>query len=248
MIRTLIDPQEYDGTSIRITNREKLHHLSTVRRAQVGAAITCTDGQGTSYIGRIEAITRGELCIRVERIDRAEATPGFRVTIAAALIKPARFDWLVEKTAELGAAKLVPLVTDRTTIQLDPLRREAKIARWQRIADEALQQCGRTETMMVEPISTLKEFFARTNKESRIFIPTLDGERHHLNPYAGFFAEGTRINVVALIGPEGDFTPGELKLAVEHGAVPITLGPLTLRSETAAAALLAVLQYSSGQW
>jgi 16S rRNA (uracil1498-N3)-methyltransferase len=148
--------------------------------------------------------------------------------LALALIKGARFDWAVEKAAELGASSLTPLITERTN---PSGLGQAKQARWVRLAEEARKQCGRPQPMRIEPPTTLSEYLAGSLPEKR-FLLDPDPTSKPLPPC---------LEAALLAGPEGGLTDEEKALVVESGFVPASLGPLILRTETAALAGLARL-------
>lgn len=245
MIYALIDPREYHDGFIRIENPKRVHHLMHVRRIHQGALITCLDGRGKRYRGRVSRLSADAVTINVEEIQEG-AQAGLRLVLAQALIKLERFEWVVEKAVELGVSRLVPLSTERSILRLDADRLQAKCQRWQRIADESLQQCGRADRMEVEPVTTFSALIQQSPAELPLLLPTLEGECRRVDEIWESVSRKPEVRV--LIGPEGDFSPKEVRLAVEKGAIPITLGPLTLRSETAAVAVLAVLQYKAGLW
>ena len=148
-------------------------------------------------------------------------------TLGLALVKGPRFDWAVEKAAELGAAKLVPLLTERTASS--SLTGQSKQSRWIRLAEEARKQCGRPSPMIVsEPMSLL--YFIASDPPSPKLLLDPDGE-----PFpAGQGGPGT-----FLIGPEGGFAKTEKSAILAAGFVSATLGGLRLKTETAALAALA---------
>jgi 16S rRNA (uracil1498-N3)-methyltransferase len=174
-----------------------------------------------------------------------ETAQAAQLTLALSLIKPARFEQALEKAAELGVSCLSPLITHRCTIRLNAARRKEKPVRWQRIADEAAQQCGRSIRMLVEPIRPFADWLKLPDKP-KMLIPTLAGETVSLSQTLQTLSPMEPLAV--LIGPEGDFTPQEVQLAVDCGAIPVSLGPLTLRSETAAIALVSIVQQHRLAW
>jgi 16S rRNA (uracil1498-N3)-methyltransferase len=157
------------------------------------------------------------------------------VWLAFAPVKRAQTDWLVEKATELGAARLLPVITQRTIVE------RVKLDRLHAIAIEAAEQCGRTRVPQIaEPIHL------------RRFIEELDPERHFYfadesggDPAAATFREGPAVIVV---GPEGGFTDEERAFLLGAGASAISLGPRILRAETAALAALAAFMAVAGDW
>jgi len=241
MRRILVDPKIARAPRIVIDDPNTVHHVSRVLRMQVGDALECLDGQGGRYQGAITALSDTAISVSIEWHSK-DNDPAVRgITLVQALIKPTRFDWIVEKAAELGAERLVPVITERSVIQLSR-EQTHKHQRWQRIADQALEQCGRATRMRVEPARSLADWLRDCAKTpATILIPTLEGDRVALAEAARSVQAG--LPVAILIGPEGDFSPAELEAAKKQGAIPVSLGTLTLRSETAAVALIAILQH-----
>jgi 16S rRNA (uracil1498-N3)-methyltransferase len=146
--------------------------------------------------------------------------------LGLALIKGPRFDWAVEKAAELGAASLTPLTTKRT---VSTGQGHLKHSRWQRLAEEARKQCGRPTSMTVDQPQELSEFLMRSASGPKLVLDISGGPAP---PAPG--GEGTLV-----VGPEGGLTEDELNLATEAGFTLVSLGPIRLRSETASLAALA---------
>ncbi len=155
-------------------------------------------------------------------------------------------DLIVQKAVEIGAAAIVPLISDRTIVRLEAEDAAQKQQKWQTIAIEAAKQCGQNWLPEVGTPRTVAQFFAATPPFDLQLIGSLQSDALQLKQIlADYSAEhGHRpASVLMLIGPEGDFTPAELNLARSHGCRPITLGPIILRVETAAIYCLSVLSY-----
>jgi 16S rRNA (uracil1498-N3)-methyltransferase len=164
--------------------------------------------------------------------------------LAQALIKPERFDWVVQKATELGVDRVTPLVTERTLVR--PMRDSAqrKLTRWQRIAREAAMQCGRSSIPAIDVAQPFDQFAPSLARYSLVLMPTISVTARPLNAELEGLKEAAA--AMTLIGPEGDFTLEEVALAQRYGARAVSLGRLTLRSETAAIATLAILQHTAG--
>jgi 16S rRNA (uracil1498-N3)-methyltransferase len=157
---------------------------------------------------------------------------------------------IIQKAAELGAARIVPLLSERVVAQLDEESAESKAEKWRQTAVEAIKQCGSAWLPQVDLPVTPKAFLARGETFDLSLIGSLQNDgRHPRNYVESFCTNHGRLpqSVCVWVGPEGDFTPAELIAAKSAGALPITLGRLVLRSETAAVYCLAVLNYEL-QW
>jgi 16S rRNA (uracil1498-N3)-methyltransferase len=148
--------------------------------------------------------------------------------LALALIKGPRFDWAVEKAAELGASRLAPVLTLRSA---PSAMGEAKRLRWGRLAEEARKQCGRPRPMAIDAPRALSDFLD-------LYLPA---RRILLDPSGPLLCPGPATPACLLVGPEGGLADEERELALGRGFGPASLGPLKLRSETAALAALARL-------
>lgn len=227
MPRRFYLPQSFESDAIRLTGAEA-HHLSRVLRFQAGDEITLFDGQGHEARARIEAIAANtvELAVLERTIDMQPAESS--LTVAAAVPKGERFDWLVEKATELGVARLVPLITARSVVHPG----DSKLERLRRTIVEASKQCGRSRLMeLTAPVEWSKLVADEFNSGKNVWVADPSGE-----PLLPALAETPRPTLVA-IGPEGGFTAGELELAARQGARPVGLGSHILRVETAAITL-----------
>ena len=152
----------------------------------------------------------------------------------------------MQKAVEIGAAEIAPLISERTIIDLGPKEAEQKKTKWRQIAIEAAKQCGQNWLPQVHTPRKLKDFFSQSGGFDLRLIGSLQPDAIHLKKILADYSEQHRHrpeNVLMLVGPEGDFTPAELALAKTHGCLPITLGPIILRVETAAIYCLSVLSY-----
>lgn len=209
---------------------DEARHLARVLRAAVGDEVTLFDGRGRSWPARVAAIGRDAVELETGE-PRVEATGGTLLTLAVALPKGERQKWLVEKLTELGVARLVPLVTERGVAEATA----SAVARLERGVIEASKQCGRDTLMEIgEPASVAGIVAGR----AAAAIGLVADPRGGPVDTAGWPPTS---EVIALVGPEGGFSPAELSLAEAAGWPRITLGPYVLRIETAAVALAARL-------
>ena len=245
MHRVLISPRAIQGGRIRVHDPGQLHHLLHVLRVNTGDALECFDGEGRRYAGRVIKRSPQELIVQLGAAS-AEPFPAVQVTLAVSLIKFDRFEWMVQKATELGADRLIPLVTARTVIRPSSAQAAGRLQRWRRIIQEAGRQCDRQRLPEIELPQTVERVVAECGPEICLLVPTLAGQTVPLrDALAGL---NTCRSAMVLIGPEGDFTPEEAQAAARHGARLVSLGAMTLRSETAALATLAVVRYAAGMF
>lgn len=244
MPHVLIDPRNVRDGAIAVTDPTTLHHLLDVLRVADGERVECVDGAGRWYAARVAHRSKRKLQLTI--VDQGEdPLPALAIRLAPALIKPDRFDWLVQKATELGVDRISPMMAARSLVRVPPDRAAARLIRWRRIAAEAAQQCGRATVPQIDPPAAFWEALLGPPAPSLVLIPTLEGNTVPLRE--ALAGRAVLTSVAVLIGPEGDFTPEEVALAQRHGAVPVSLGRRTLRSETAAIAVLAVLQHMAGE-
>src|SRR6185436_16411700 len=170
----------------------------------------------------------------------------FEITLLQAVPKGKILEVIIQKATELGVSRIVPLLTERVTTRLDAEDDAHKAEKWQGIAIEAVKQCGSAWLPKVEAPITPADFLARSEKFELPLIASLQpGSRHPREYFRQFEKEhGHRpASVCIWVGPEGDFTPAEVRAVESSGAKPVTLGPLVLRSETAATYCLSILNY-----
>jgi len=219
-------------------------HIRTVLRLKPGDEIFLFDGRGLEYQARIAASTPKAIVLSVlERFSSISESP-VEITIGQALLKAGKMDRIVRQVTELGIYALIPLLAKRSVPTPEPERWAEKEQRWETIARESLKQCGRSQIPRVGPPASF-EGLVGTSKayDLRIIF-------HHGNsglksqPYPSDARDVRK--VLALIGPEGGFTPDEVKLALKCGFVCVPLGPRILKADTAALAACAILQYAFG--
>src|SRR4051812_39918234 len=211
------------------------NYLGNVMRLGVGAELLVFDGSSGEWLARITEAAKKRMTLTVDRRTR-EPEPIPDVWLAFAPVKRAQTDWLVEKATELGAAKLVPVMTQRT------IAGRVKLERLEAIAIEAAEQCGRSRLPEIDEPITLKTLLDPRNRLRRLYFADERGGE----PVASAFRPGPAL---ILTGPEGGFTDEErMLIRAAPNAIPISLGPRILRAETAALATLASFMAIAGDW
>ncbi len=237
------------GAAALTLSPEESHHLVTVNRARTGDPVTAFDGAGTEWQTRVSSAHKHHAVLAIESTRQAPPRSG-DVTLAQALPKGPVMDVIVRKATELGAARIIPVESARTQVHLDANRYDRKGARWQSAALEAAKQCGNPWLPAIDPPTSFPAVLTATHEADLRLVASLHPGAGSLR--SAFAAARERLGrpprqIVWLIGPEGDFTPDEIRLALEAGFAPITLGPLVLRCDTAAIAALSVVNYELQQ-
>ena len=229
---------------IKITGQDA-HHLMHVMRAKAGQEVTVVDDEGSVALMEMTAFTAEsvELTLK-ERLEGNTESP-LELTLVQCLLKADKMDWVVQKAVELGADRICPVASQNCVVQYDSKKAEQRRQRWQKIADEAAKQCGRTKLLKVEPICSFKEWLAKSSfsEENPLYFCYENEEQKILKES---LRENKSLKATSLIGPEGGFTLEEAQATEEAGGKSVTLGPRILRAETAALASLSVIQYELG--
>jgi 16S rRNA (uracil1498-N3)-methyltransferase len=223
-----------EGASVAL-DAGQANYLGNVLRMDVGAHVLLFDGNSGEWLARIAEAAKKRMTLSVERRTREpETIPD--IWLAFAPVKRAQTDWLVEKATELGAARLMPVMTRRTIAE------RVRLDRLESIAIEAAEQCGRTRLPQIEAPVPLEVLVKERDPARRLYFADEAGGE----PPCRAFEPGPAL---ILTGPEGGFTDEErAAVRAAPNAVAISLGPRILRAETAALAALAAYMTVAGDW
>jgi 16S rRNA (uracil1498-N3)-methyltransferase len=244
MHRFYLPPGESRGDTLSLSERDA-HHAAHVLRLRDGERIVVLDGAGQELLCEARKDGHDRFTLVVKQRSSVPPLP-CQITLLQAIPKGKIIEGIIQKSTELGAHCIVPILSDRVTTQLDDESAASKAERWQLTAVEAIKQCGSAWLPKIESPVTPKDYLARGEKFELPLVASLQSDRRHPRDYVKTFqAEKGRLPNTACvwIGPEGDFTPAEMNAIKSAGALPITLGRLVLRSETAAIYSLSVLNY-----
>lgn len=242
MHRFHLPPEQAQGDEL-VLSREDSHHAVRVLRVQTGGRVVVLDGAGGELACEVAAIERREVRLRVVARKSVPRLP-YDLTLIQSIAKGKAMDLILQKATELGASRIVPVVTERTVSHLDDDRAETRRDKWQAICIESIKQCGSAWLPKVEVPQSLAGLMDRSEAFDFSLVASLEtGSLHPAAAWQAALAKlGKRPSTVAVwVGPEGDFTSAELAAIRTSGAVPVTLGPLVLRSDTAAIYCLSLL-------
>jgi len=217
-------------------------HVTRVLRLRPGDALTLFNGQGGEHAGSIEKSQAGSVTVAIGEPCALERESPLSLTLAQGVSRGERMDLVVQKATELGVSALVPVLTERSVVRLDPQQAARKVAHWRAIAIAACEQSGRNRVPAVATPLALREFTGLARSASA-------GARVLLSPGAALRLDDVPppvTDITVLIGPEGGLTDSEQDLARTAGFTPVRLGPRVLRTETAAIAALTLLQRKFG--
>jgi 16S rRNA (uracil1498-N3)-methyltransferase len=240
MRRFYLPPQECRSDHLVLTGSEA-HHAADVLRLKAGDEVAVLDGAGVELACRVKTVSRKQVQLEVQE-KMTEAPPPFRMTLIQAIPKGKIFEAIIQKATELAVWRIVPLLSQRVTTHLEGESIEHKAEKWRLTAVEAIKQCGQRFLPQVEAPLTLPAWLERREKFDLTLVASLQDDSRHLRTY--FPSGAPKPQTVCIwIGPEGDFAPEEMEAIKGAGARPITLGPLVLRSETAALCALSIINY-----
>lgn len=220
---------------------EEHHHLVRVLRLRPGDPLSLFDGKGRGFSARLVSVDRRQALVRVTGEEAAVESP-LHLSLAMALAKGEKLDWVLQKGTELGVSAFHPIASRRSDVRVAAERAADRVARWRRIALEACKQSGRTRLPAIHPPESLQQFVSRDLAGRRVVFDP--GGTESL-PRAGA-GERPAEPVVLAVGPEGGWAVEEVETLRRHGFAAVTLGPRTLRCETAALAAVALLQHLAG--
>ncbi len=215
------------------------HHALRVLRLASGARVVLFNGQGGEYEGELLVPEGQSPQVRLHRYQDPQRESPLNVGLAQCLGAGDKMDWVFQKAVELGVRHCVPLQSARSVVRLSGERALARQAHWQRVVIAACEQCGRNQLPTVAPVNSVQRWLSGLPQpvSGILLAPQAQCSALTLPPSQELFW--------ILVGPEGGWTPQEIQWAQMAGFTPARLGPRTLRTETAALALLAALQ---GRW
>jgi 16S rRNA (uracil1498-N3)-methyltransferase len=208
-------------------------HVSRALRLKAGDALTLFDGRGGEYEAAIQRVDKDRVEVKVGAWRDVEREPRLRVGLAQGLPEADKMDWIIQKSVELGAAWIQPLVCDRSVVRLSGERAARREAHWRRVAVAACEQSGRNTIPDVRPTLGFMSWIAAPGGAPRWLLDPAG------TPIAGIAAPPSPLEL--LVGPEGGLSDRERELALSGGASGIALGARVLRTETAPVAALAAI-------
>jgi 16S rRNA (uracil1498-N3)-methyltransferase len=238
-------PENIDGPQITLSPDET-HHLIHVLRLKAGGEVFVFDGRGGEYRCRFEAAGSGRARLSVIEplSDRVESA--LHLTLAQAMAKGEKLDLIIQKATELGVSRIAPLVTRHADVKPGAGQSDKRLDRWRRISLEASKQSGRRTLVDITAPLALEEFLTERGGiagRGRLLVFSERGGALISEALAGVTGAAA---VTAMVGPEGGWDDSELDLLSAHGAMAVTLGPRTLRTETAAIAAITLIQHLAG--
>lgn len=214
-------------------------HVAVVLRMQPGARLVLFPGNNNEYEAVIQSVKKKQVLVAIGSCKEISRESPLQIHLAQAISKGDRMEIVMQKAVELGVACITPIISERCQVKLDHDRMLKKIHQWQQIVIGACEQSGRNIVPEVKQPVYLEPFLKQ-------YRPTLGLVLHPKENKTWRDYDFTGADIALLIGPEGGLSDAEVKLAGEHGYLPLSLGPRVLRTETAALSALTVLQAVAG--
>lgn len=242
--RVFARPDSAAATRLALSPEES-HHLIAVNRARRGDTVIAFDGKGSEWTTTVLEDRKQGAVLEIKTVHQRPPLVG-AITLAQALPKGTAMDGIVRKATEIGTTRIVPLETERTQVHLEAERSERKLEKWRTAALEAAKQCGNPFLPEIVPTTSLGHFLASAGRHDLPLVASLHPGAVSIKEAFAAYRQRQRKNpasVAWLIGPEGDLTTQEIALSIATGFIPVTLGPLVLRCETAATYALSVTRH-----
>ena len=234
--RIYIDDELQTGQELRLTG-DKARYLGRVLRLRPGAEVAMFNGRDGEFIASVMSLTKNTAVMRLEQSIGSGAESPLRVHLVQGISRGERMDFVVQKATELGVKRISPVLTQHGVVKLDAARAAKRRAHWQGVAASACEQCGRTRPPLIDPLEDLNTWFGHRTAATDVDLILRPDAPAAL---ATISAPATKLCL--LIGPEGGFSDREYGDAQASGFTAVSLGPRVLRTETAAAAALAIVQ------
>jgi 16S rRNA (uracil1498-N3)-methyltransferase len=221
-------------TSVALDERAA-NHVVRVLRLRAGAEVVLFNGAGGEHPAVLTHVDKRRVEAEVAEHAAREVESPLRVTLLQGISRGERMDYTIQKAVELGVARILPVLTERSMVSLAGERLEKRLRHWQGVAASACEQCGRNRVPEVAEPATLAERLAEPLGGPGLVL-------HHRAEAGLAQLPDPAGDVHLLIGPEGGLAPAELASAERAGYLGVRLGPRILRTETAAVVALAALQ------
>lgn len=237
--RIFVEQKLVSGKGVGLPEQAGLH-LTRVLRLDPGAQLTLFDGTGGEYQGTLERDGK-KWWAKVGAHDPVERESPLSITLLQGVARGERMDLIIQKATELGVARILPVLLERSVVKLDERQRARRLEHWRAIAVAACEQCGRNRVPEVPEPRALADAIAALPERGARCLLAADGD----TPLARVPAtEGATL----LIGPEGGLADNEQKFARANGFIAYRIGPRILRTETAGLAAIAALQTVGGDF
>jgi 16S rRNA (uracil1498-N3)-methyltransferase len=212
-------------------------HVARVLRLERGHPLVLFNGDGRECDARLATLAKRAVTAEITSVREADREAPLRLTLAQGIARGEKMDWILQKATELGVARIVPLVTERTEVKLDEERAERRLAHWTSVIAGACEQCGRNRLPALEPPQRLDRWLGSLGDDPALRLALLPVGETNLRQLPA-----VENGAMLVVGPEGGFSEHDIALLGQGGFRGLRLGPRILRTETAGVAALAALQ------
>lgn len=228
----------------QVLDPDASHHLVTVLRARAGDKVTLFNGKGSEAQATVLSADRSGVTVEAGAIAVITRESPLSITVAQALCTGDKMDWVVQKSTELGAARIMAVAATRSVLKLDGGRAEKRVAHWRAIAESAAAQCGRTVvpeiTSVMSFADVVSDWKSQPSPKTGWLLDPFANDRLSQAPMQG--------TVTLMIGPEAGWSDDEDAMAKAAGFMGVQVGPRILRTETAAAVVLTAIAMKCGEF
>ena len=258
MTQIFIESSDICEDKITVTG-DSARHLKVLRPKKNETVRAVCASNGMDYLCEIEKISDDDILLKIVDVEATSRELPVRITIYQGMPKADKLEFVIQKSVEMGAVSIVPVMMKRSVVRLDEAKASKKLDRWNSIAKSAAEQSKRTVIPDVRKPVSFKEAISAASADDAILLPYeltavgKTGDEDETNPELSDMDQTRKLltdlkdkgirSVSVFIGPEGGFDPSEVEAAVDAGAHIITLGRRILRTETAPVAILAWLTY-----
>jgi 16S rRNA (uracil1498-N3)-methyltransferase len=249
MQRYFVPPEQFAGNRV-VLSGDDAHHAIRVMRMKAGDRMICSDGRDREALVRVSAIDKQSVEAEVLEWLDPPAEAAVDVWVAQSLPKGDKMETVIQKCTEIGAARFIPFLSERTIVQYDGKKEAKRLERWNKIAKEAAEQSRRGRIPQVDPPVSWKQLLQLSGEAGlALFCYEKEEERGLRDILSAWMGEprSGRGTILLIIGPEGGFSEEEAEEAATAGCRPVRLGRRILRTETAAMVGLSCIIYESGE-
>jgi 16S rRNA (uracil1498-N3)-methyltransferase len=217
------------------------HHLARVLRVETGDEVSVFNGEGGEYPAVIRAVTKKFVEVELLSFLNRDVESPVKISLAQGIARGEKMDFIIQKAVELGVSEIFPLTTERCNVRLDQEREQKRMLHWQAVVISACEQSGRNRLPVMHAPMPFKAWIAQCGAEQKYILSPHVENKLTITP-----EKPTTLAI--LVGPEGGLSDSEMLAAAGRGFNALNLGPRVLRTETAALAALAVLQFQYGDF
>jgi 16S rRNA (uracil1498-N3)-methyltransferase len=243
MHRFFIPPDSIQANQV-LFPLETAHQIYSVLRLHPGQAVVVLDNLGHAYTVQLTQVSDKTTSGNIIDVQPILGEPACHLNLYLCLTQREKFEWMLQKCTETGASSFIPVISSRSLVQ-NLAEVNKKATRWEKIIQEAAEQCGRSLIPELKPVLNLAQV-VQQGHSTRIILWE---EEHFTSLHQALSALSPEVEqeISLLIGPEGGFSPEEVRAALQSGWKPVSLGPRILRMETAAVVATALVLYELGQ-